>query len=245
LKARVLVCAGFEPAGRVGLLADVEAVSASGARAYGVVTAVTAQGRVFHAAPVRLATLRRQLRACLTDGRLGAVKLGMVPSRRHLAVVRTVLASFEGWWVVDPVVASARGERLSRLRASDYLALAARRAVLTPNLPELAWLTGTDAADPVVAARSLVGAGFGAVVVKGGHADGTAVDWVVSREGVLRLEGPRLRRSAHKRGTGCRFASALAGGLARGLSLEAAARRAKRVVRDYLRSISGPASGAP
>jgi hydroxymethylpyrimidine/phosphomethylpyrimidine kinase len=108
--------------------------------------------------------------------------------------------------------------------------------VLTPNLPELRWLTGEE--DVERAARMLIARGVGGVVVKGGHArvrSGMVVDLVVTSGGVRALEVPAQKRKPEKRGTGCRHASALAAGLAKGHSLVRAARGAQRHVAQYLR----------
>jgi DNA-binding response OmpR family regulator len=67
--------------------------------------------------------------------------------------------------------------------------------------------------------------------------DGAPVDLLVQPRQVTRLEG--RRRPGTARGTGCRLASALAGLLAQGASLEAAARGAKRVVEAYLDAAAG------
>ena len=101
------------------------------------------------------------------------------------------------------------------------------------NAPEAAWLLGARRVLPERAAERLAELGFGAAVVKGGHLRGRAVDVVADREGVTRLDGPRLRRPG-RRGTGCRFASALAAQLARGATVREAAAEAKAAVARYL-----------
>jgi hydroxymethylpyrimidine/phosphomethylpyrimidine kinase len=58
------------------------------------------------------------------------------------------------------------------------------------------------------------------------------VDLLVRGRDVVRFEG--RRRPGTARGTGCRLASAIAGLLAQGASLEDAVRGAKRVVERYL-----------
>jgi hydroxymethylpyrimidine/phosphomethylpyrimidine kinase len=226
---RVLVFAGFEPSGRAGLLADLAAIRQAGGEGLGVATALTAQGtRSFLVRPVAPAVLRRQIRALLELGAPRGVKLGMVPGRAQLSVIRQELKRYRVPWVVDPVTRTSLGQPLSALTAADYLRLAGARVVLTPNLPELTWL-GEDA-------EALVARGFGAVVVKGGHAGGrSAIDVLVTREGRVRFAAPRLERAASRRGTGCRFAATLATHLARGEAVADAARLAKRAVARYLR----------
>jgi hydroxymethylpyrimidine/phosphomethylpyrimidine kinase len=244
----VLLVAGLEPSGRAGLLADVETVRALKAASLAVASALTAQGlRTFATSAAPASVVRRQLDALLELGPLDAVKLGMVPDARVLGAVVRGLAGVRAPWVVDPVVRSSKGERLSSLAPRDYLRLAGDRVVLTPNLVEAAWLLGwrrpVDSPERAAqAAAQLLEQGFGAVVLKGGHSAGAAVDVVATRQGVALLSGARLPRGAlSHRGTGCRFATALAVGLANGEGPVAAARAAKAFVRRFLRSAILPA----
>jgi hydroxymethylpyrimidine/phosphomethylpyrimidine kinase len=236
------------------LLADVEAVRARGVRVVALATALTAQSTApsggFLCEPVQLRVLEAQLKALAPLGAPRAVKLGMVPGPGHLARLRRTIEGIFGpgprgakrtRWVVDPVVHTSRGERLSALKAADYLRLAGPEVVLTPNLPELEWLLGLrrplSGVDVPLAAIRLVEEGFGAVVVKGGHAEASviATDLLVTRGGSRRYSSTRLVRPASVRGTGCRFASALAAELVLGRSLEEAVGLARRYVRNFLK----------
>jgi hydroxymethylpyrimidine/phosphomethylpyrimidine kinase len=238
---RILLCAGHEPTGRAGLLADVAAVRALGGEAVAVPTAQTAQGRdTFLQRPTPTRVLGAQVAAALELGPLHAVKLGMVPGPAVLACLRAALAGVDAWWVVDPVTRTSRGEALSRLGPRHYLALAGPRVVVTPNLDEAAWLLGGEPVRTVeqarMAARALVARGFGAALVKGGHRASGAVDVLGLPGREVVLEGERLARPAERRGTGCRLASALAVALGQGRAPVAAARRAKAYVTRYLRT---------
>ncbi len=124
--------------------------------------------------------------------------------------------------VVDPVVFTSKGERLSRLRPADYLTLAAPDCTLTPNRDEAEWLGGPD---------RLLAAGFGAVIVKGGA---SGVDHLHTAGATRAFRAHPLRRTFAHRGTGCRFATAVACSLAAGRPLVAAVRQAKGLVRKFL-----------
>jgi hydroxymethylpyrimidine/phosphomethylpyrimidine kinase len=233
----VLVAAGLDPSGRAGLLADVAAVLDAGGQPLGVATALTAQGRRF---TVAAGLLGAQLDAALEVARPRAVKVGMVADRRSLAVVRRRVARLGVPLVVDPVVWSSRGQRLSRLGARDFRGLAGPGVWLTPNVPELQWLLGRRVPPRSVDEVKELGAtlladGFGAVVVKGGHLPGLPVDVLVMRNRVVAFSGARLGGGGH-RGTGCRFASTLATALALGADAVVAVRAARAAVRSYLRS---------
>ncbi|HVE87876.1 MAG TPA: bifunctional hydroxymethylpyrimidine kinase/phosphomethylpyrimidine kinase, partial [Myxococcales bacterium] len=167
----MLILAGLEPEGRAGLLADVAAVREQGAHPVAVATAVTAQGeRTFRVEPVPPAAVAAQVRAALELGAVHAVKVGMICDPRALRQARALVPPGPPW-VVDPVVRTSRGQRLSRLRAADYLALAEPDVVITPNALEAAWLLGLRGieGDPAGAAERLYRHGFRAAVVKGGH----------------------------------------------------------------------------
>jgi hydroxymethylpyrimidine/phosphomethylpyrimidine kinase len=238
----VLIAAGLDPSGGAGLVADLEALAAVGARGWAVATALTAQGpkgaRGFE--PVSDALLLAQIDALLAGReRPRALKTGMLGSAR---LVRALADRFAARdlarvpLVVDPVLVASSGASLFDAEggglAEALAPLLARARLATPNLLELAALTGLEVATDdaaIAAARSLP---CRAVLVKGGHRAGAPIDLLVEGRRVTRLPG--RRRSGTARGTGCRLASALAGLIARGATLEQAARGAKRVVERYL-----------
>jgi hydroxymethylpyrimidine/phosphomethylpyrimidine kinase len=143
--------------------------------------------------------------------------------------------------VLDPVLLSSSGTLLldaGEVPPGEALEpLLARARLCTPNLAELAALTGLDVSTDAAAVKAARALPSRAVLVKGGHRHGAPVDLLVEARRVTRLEG--RRRPGTARGTGCRLASALAGLLAQGASLEAAARGAKRVVEAYLDAAAG------
>jgi hydroxymethylpyrimidine/phosphomethylpyrimidine kinase len=224
----ILAVGGFDPSGRAGLLADAWAIRCSAGSMVGVVSALTAQGKVFHCAPVAPKTLGFQISAVLGP-QVRAVKVGMVPSRRSLEQILGPMPPAPRPIVIDPVVRTSRGEPLSTLTSGDYLRAGkqfgrGRRLVLTPNRDELSWLG--------VSPQELLRLGFWAVVVKGSE---SGVDEVFSGRRQQTLRGSRLpRNTSHHRGTGCRFASGLATHLACGEDLFSAVRSAKRLVRKFL-----------
>jgi hydroxymethylpyrimidine/phosphomethylpyrimidine kinase len=247
----VVAVGGLEPSGRVGLLADAEAIRARGGVPVLVAAAVTAQGRrTFAWQPVSVPLLTAQLRAACELGPVAAVKLGMLPTAGHLRGVQRVLRGLDVPWVVDPVVRASSGGSLSALSARAYLGLAGQRTWLTPNASEAAWLAGTEPLDSVgearAAALALLRQGFGGVLLKGGHLKGRAVvDVLAVPAGARALRGTRLSRTAGQGGTGCRLASALATELARGTRPALAVARARHLVRRYLRAPAGAAKQGP
>jgi hydroxymethylpyrimidine/phosphomethylpyrimidine kinase len=239
----VLVLAGLDPSGGAGLLADADAIRAAGARPLCVATALTAQTtrRMHGFQPLAPALALQTAQALLEEEPVRAIKVGMVGTVSMANAVAELLARAGLPAVVDPVLSASSGASLfqggSETARRAYASLW-RHAVITPNAPEARLLLdlGEDLVDAEAlerAARELVARGAKAALVKGGHAGGSqAVDVLCGASGCERLAGPRLERSA--RGTGCRLASALAAGLARGAPLPEAARAAKDLVARYL-----------
>ena len=240
---RVLVVAGLDPSAGAGLAADLEALQAVGARGWPVAAALTAQGPagVKGWSPVPADLLLAQVDALLEGGgeRPRCVKTGMLGTAGLAAALCDRLTApdlAKVPLVLDPVLLSSSGTLLldaeGATPAEALEPLLARARLATPNLPELAALTGLDVSSDAAAVKAARALPARAVLVKGGHREGAPVDLLVEARRVTRLEG--RRRPGAARGTGCRLASALAGLLAQGASLEAAARGAKAVVERYL-----------
>ncbi|HET7757463.1 MAG TPA: hydroxymethylpyrimidine/phosphomethylpyrimidine kinase [Steroidobacteraceae bacterium] len=241
----VLVIAGTDSSGGAGLTRDVATLAHFGVEARCVVTAVTAQSgtgvALAHVLPAQ--AVRAQLSTALAPGGVGAIKIGMLGTA---ATVEAVAAGLPGApaipMVLDPVLAaSSGGELLDAGGRRALLALLLPRAtLLTPNIPEAAALLGTGPArsqdEQAAQARALCALGAAAVLLKGGHAQGTAaVDCLATRAGDVHiLSAPRS--AARRRGTGCTLASGVAAGLAAGLPLLAACERAKRHVTALLQA---------
>jgi hydroxymethylpyrimidine/phosphomethylpyrimidine kinase len=94
------------------------------------------------------------------------------------------------------------------------------------------------------AADRLLLLGPEAVVIKGGHLGGDrVVDLLRTADGVeRRFDSPRVpSRPMH--GTGCAFASAIAVGLAEGMTLEGSVDLARRYVAEAIRTAPGYGQG--
>jgi hydroxymethylpyrimidine/phosphomethylpyrimidine kinase len=92
------------------------------------------------------------------------------------------------------------------------------------------------------AARTLVGQGAKAALVRGGHLPGEAVDILYDGKEFYRFSLPRVN-TAHDHGTGCTTTAAIATYLARGHALEGAVRLAKELVHRGLRDATPLGAG--
>lgn len=216
---RVLSIAGTDPTGGAGTAADLKSITAAGGYGMAVITAVVAQNthgvRAIHVPPA--AVLGAQLAAVGDDVALEAVKTGMLGTVEVIeAVTDWIDAHPPRVLVVDPVMVATSGDRLLEPEAEAAMLRFCRRAsVVTPNIDELAVLTGAPRArteqEALEQATGWVEATGVAVVVKTGHLEGRelATTWV-GADGVRhRVRSTRVdTTSTH--GTGCSLSSALA-----------------------------------
>jgi hydroxymethylpyrimidine/phosphomethylpyrimidine kinase len=118
--------------------------------------------------------------------------------------------------------------------------------VLTPNLPEAEALTGLTIrteAEMRIAATELLNMGVQQVLLKGGHLQSdTVIDLLATSQGVEAFAASRIE-TRHTHGTGCTTASAVAAGLAQGLSLRDAVIRARSYVRAAIAAAPGFGQG--
>ncbi len=252
MRGRVLICAGSDSGGGAGIQADIKAVTALGGFAMTAITALTAQNTLGVQGVVGVAPdfIRLQMRSVLEDLGADAIKTGMLHDVATIEAVCDEIAALapDLPLVADPVMVATAGSRLLADDAVDTLRarLLPIAVVITPNIPEAEALTGlsiTDEGDMRAAAQALLGMGARAVLLKGGHMEGDAlVDLLVTREAVHRYEDRRIV-TRHTHGTGCTLASAVAAGLARGLALEPAVRRARAYVRAAILRAPGLGAG--
>src|SRR6056297_2251889 len=224
--ATALTIAGSDSGGGAGIQADLKTFSALGVYGTSVITAVTAQNTraVTDVHHIPNATVAAQIAAVLGDIRVDAIKIGMLGAASLIETVAHALQGYNGPVVLDPVMVAKSGARLlpDAARAALVAHLLPRADLLTPNLPEAAALLGqpearSDAEMQDQGAR-LRDMGAAAVLMKGGHGQGdTCTDWLIA-DAVIRLDAPRIAtRNTH--GTGCTLSSAVAAGLAKGLTL--------------------------
>ena len=248
---RVLIIAGSDSGGGAGIQADIKAVTMLGGYAATAITAITAQNTLgvfaVHALPPDL--VAAQARAVLEDIGADAFKVGMLGDVAMVEAVAAILdrdAALPA--VVDPVMIAKGGAALLAEGAISAVRalMIPRAALLTPNAPEAAALTGltVESTDDLRrAGEALLAAGAGAVLMKGGHVPGeTVTDVLMTPGGETTFEGPRLQ-TRHTHGTGCTLASACAAGLAQGLGLESAVARAWAYVAEAIRRAPGLGAG--
>lgn len=249
-RGRVLVVAGSDSGGGAGIQADIKTVTALAGYAATAVTAITVQNTlgVTGVFPIPAGVIEAQGRAVLDDIGADAIKTGMLGDLATVeAVARLIDHAGDVPAVIDPVMIAKGGAALLPAEAISAITsiLLPRAALLTPNAPEAATLTGIAAEttdDLRRAGEALLQRGAKAVLMKGGHVAGERViDVLMTSKGEATFEGERID-TPHTHGTGCTLASACATGLAQGLPLEEAVARAWRYVREAI--VRAPGFGA-
>jgi len=235
---RVLTIATSDSGGGAGIQADLKAFAAAGAHGMSALVALTAQNTAavtaVHELPPEF--IRAQLDAVFDDIGVDAAKTGMLFSRLIIETVAEYLERHPVPLVVDPVLIASSGAQLLQEDAVETLIerLFPLATVVTPNLPEAEALTGMAGASRRELAERLVELGVAAALVTGGHGE-TAIDHLFDGERHVELSVERLDIPA-SHGAGCTHSATLAALLARGLSLEDAARGASAAATEAVRN---------
>jgi hydroxymethylpyrimidine/phosphomethylpyrimidine kinase len=237
---RCLTIAGSDSGGGAGIQADLKAFARLGCHGMSAVVALTAQSttgvRAIHEVPPDM--VLAQLEAVFDDIGVDAAKTGMLFSEPTIQAVAGFLDAHPIPLVVDPVMVATSGARLLR---EDAVAALVRRlfplaTVVTPNLPEACVLAGVPYAEDVdrrAVAEAVHALGAPAVIVTGGHG-AEAADLLFDGNHHVSIPIDR-HRSGATHGSGCTHSAALTAFLARGESLEDAARGAAAVASEAVR----------
>lgn len=245
-----LTIGGSDSSGGAGIQADLKTFMAH--RVFGLcaITAVTAQNtqgvKDVLALPVDM--VAGQIDAVVADFDVAATKIGMIATASIATTVAAAIMRHQLRHVVlDPVMVAKGGSRLldEEAVATLKLGLMPLAAVVTANVPEAEVLTGLQVgsvADLREAAQLIVRAGARAVVAKGGHLAGPAIDVFYDGHEFVELQADRIE-TPHTHGTGCTFASAIAARLALGAPLRDAVRFAKAYVTRAIAAAPGLGHG--
>ena len=238
-----LTIAGSDSSAGAGVQADLKTFSALGVYGLTAVTCVVAEtpGKVSRIEPVSAEIVREQIAVLSRNFPIAAAKTGLLFSAEIVeAVARAVVdlsadSAKRFPLVIDPVMVATSGDRLLEPRAIELYERELFRlaTLLTPNLNEAEELLG----EPIRHLQAMRNAGkemqrkYGvSILLKGGHLiGGDAADLLFAGDKISEFSAPFVHDVA-THGTGCTYSAAITAGLASGLSLESAIRRAKKFV---------------
>jgi hydroxymethylpyrimidine/phosphomethylpyrimidine kinase len=232
-----LTIAGSDSSAGAGIQADLKTFGAFGVYGLTAITCVVAEmpGRVSKIEPVGADLVREQIEVLLRGFPVAAIKTGLLFSAEIITeIVRTLREHQSIPLVIDPVMVATSGDALLQddaIQIYEHLFPLAR--LLTPNLNEAARLIGRPIGDLAAmrdGGKTLAKKYGVAVLLKGGHLAGDqAIDLLFVDGNVTEFSAP-FSRGIATHGTGCTYSAAITAGLANGLSLEEAIRRAKEFV---------------
>jgi len=249
----VLTLAGSDPTGGAGIQADILTLASMGCHPLSVITAITVQDTrgVQDFMTLDGEWVLDQARAVLEDMPVAAFKVGMIGSVDNVAAIAELAADYPDIPLIyDPVLASGRGDELSREELVHALRelLLPQVTVLTPNSMEARRLAANDEDDEesislADCAKRLTRLGCDYVFITGTHEVTRDVEnRLYDRSGEVRVDTwPRLAGSFH--GSGCTLASAVAGLIARGLAVPEAVKEAQDYTWQALRYGFRPGMG--
>lgn len=248
----VLSFAASDPTGGAGIQADLLTLASMGCHPLSVVTALTVQDTrgVEALLAIDADWVSEQAHVLLEDMPVAAFKLGVLGSAENAAVIADLLEDYPAIpVVVDPVVASGRGDPLADEALIDALRgrIVPQSTIVTPNSLEARRLAEDDDEDEGLdldsCAARLLAMGCDYVLVTGTHELGTeVVNTLYADGGVVRSDRwPRLAGSYH--GSGCTLASAIAAALANGLAVPEAVRDAQEYTWQALANGFRPGMG--
>ncbi len=250
MKPVALSIAGSDPSGGAGIQADLKTFHQFGVYGEAVLTLLTVQNTTEVAAVhlIEPGLVVAQIRAVLVDIPPQAVKTGALGNASIIRAVAAVLAEARLPLVVDPVMISKHGSSLIADEAREVLLaeLLPLATLVTPNLPEAEALTSLTVDSPASmkeAARVLHAATGAAILVKGGHLQGAALDLLFDGDTFHEFTSERLW-TPNTHGTGCTYSAAITAALAIGLELPEAVERAKSYITEAIRTNPGLGRGA-
>ncbi|KIL53004.1 bifunctional hydroxymethylpyrimidine kinase/phosphomethylpyrimidine kinase [Jeotgalibacillus campisalis] len=240
--ACALTIAGTDPSGGAGIQADLKTFQELQVYGMSVITSVVAQNttgvKSVHHLPLDM--LSQQLEAVSSDMPVHAFKTGMIADIGMMEIIRDWIKEIHVPYVMDPVMIATSGDALINENARDFLRehLVPLAALVTPNISEAEDMVGErirSHEDMKNAARKIVHTlGAGAALVKGGHMEGQAVDYLYDGEFMYTYTSERIEtKNIH--GTGCTYSAAITAFLSRGMELPEAVEKSKTFVTAAIR----------
>ena len=240
---RVLTVAGSDSCGGAGIQADLKTFYAFGVYGMSVITAVTAQNsvKVHGIEGVSPEFIGLQFESVLTDFGIDGVKTGMLYNTEIVMVVANKFRENPiPYIVVDPVMVAKGGSSLLEGNAikavkNDLIPLA---TLVTPNIPEAEILSDStinSIEDMKEAAIKIQAFGSMAVLVKGGHLTGKALDVLFDGEKLYTFSSERIE-TKNTHGTGCTYSAAILSNLVKGRTLTQSVQIAKSYVTEAIKN---------
>lgn len=240
----VLSIAGFDGSGGAGIQADTKTISALGAYAANVLTALPVQNtqgvrKIYDIIPE---AIDDQLYCIFEDFIPDAVKIGMVHDTKLVDLIEKHLKNYNKPIVFDPVMIATSGDKLIN---DDTINACVRQlfplaTLITPNLDEVSVLVDrkiTKKEQMIASGCEIIEKGAQAVLVKGGHLQEDEItSYLLQKDCEFIAYQSKKINTKNTHGSGCTLSSAIATFLAQNDSLEKAVAKAQKYVANAVAS---------
>ncbi|MEN8694044.1 MAG: bifunctional hydroxymethylpyrimidine kinase/phosphomethylpyrimidine kinase [Akkermansiaceae bacterium] len=239
-----LTIAGSDSSAGAGMQADLKTFSALGVHGLTAVTCVVAETPqvVTDIYPIPPLILQKQVSLMLASYPIGAIKTGMLYSKKHIVALEELLLESKIPLVIDPVMVASSGDPLLEESALDAISerLLPLANIITPNLPEAGVILGRPILtleDQDEAALEIAEKFDCSCYLKGGHfEDAPEHRDIFIHEGKAHAFSASHLDLPYTHGTGCTLAAALTAGICQGLAFPDAAEQAHQFTHNALKN---------
>lgn len=246
-----LTVAGTDPTGGAGVFADLKAMHSRGVYGMAAVTSLTAQNTlgVQDVYNVPADFIDKELNSIFSDEVPHAMKTGMIAEADMMAVIAEYVRKYNIPYVMDPVMIATSGDRLMTDRSMATLidTLIPLANIVTPNLHEAESIAGMKIQSENALHKALKvfvdDMGAESVIIKGGHLEGDATDYLYDGSRISTLSASRIDTD-QTHGTGCTFSAVLTAELAKGRTIEEAFKTGKAYITNAIQNSPGIGKGS-
>ncbi|MEG1729624.1 MAG: bifunctional hydroxymethylpyrimidine kinase/phosphomethylpyrimidine kinase [Bacteroidaceae bacterium] len=231
-----LSIAGSDPSAGAGIQADLKTFSALGVYGLTIPTVLTVQNTMGVSAtyPLPPELITAQIDAVMCDIHPQVVKIGMTGNSLIIKAISKALQKYNPDFILlDPIMYSSSGHQLLSTDSIEILKeeILPLCSLVTPNLYEAEILASTckitNQEDAQQVGNTILAFGCDAVLIKGGHLEGSPIDVLVQQGGNTNTYMGNRIETQNTHGTGCTLSSAIAAFIAQGMLLHNAVNAAK------------------
>ena len=249
---KVMTFSATDPTGGAGLQADILTISSLGCHPVSIATGFTVQDTigVNKLIPIDSELVNDQARLILEDMDAEIFKLGLLGSKENITTIAEIISDYpETPLIIDPVLASGRGDEFSDTEARNMMMelLFPEALLITPNSLEARQLVcneeePSDVAIEVCADRYKE-MGCENILITGTHenTDNVINTFYNSSNQIIPYHWDRLPGSYH--GSGCTLTAAISAYYALGLSIDEAIEEAQHFTWQTLKNGFKPGMG--
>ncbi len=236
---KTLIIAGFDPTSGAGLTADLKTIYSLNVYSCSAITSVTIQNtqKIKKRYDIDPYIVSKQLKIIFEDIEINSIKIGMLPTKKHIEVVYNILKSKKTPIILDPVFESSTGYKLVDSEVREEIKKIIKISkVVTPNIKEAEIISDIkiqNKEDMKKAAKEMLKLGCKSVLIKGGDLNSSkSIDILYTDHKFYEFLKDKINKKIH--GTGCHLSSAIAAYIAKGNSIQKSVSMAKKYTYDAI-----------